>query len=114
MSANFKEVLVKDGVRKEVYWSVTKRQMIEDGWARENETPAPKREVSKLPQIVVEAGVEAFSPEATKIEEEPSEDLEDMTKAELLEWAMERGVDLPNNDRKAEILEACKKIEAED
>ena len=44
---------------------------------------------------------------------EPSESLDEMTKAELLNWALERGHDLPNNDRKSEILEACKQIEAE-
>ena len=40
------------------------------------------------------------------------ESLEEMTKAELLDWAMDHGHDLPNNDKKAEIFAACKKIEA--
>ena len=37
-------------------------------------------------------------------------DLDSMTKAELLDWAMDQGHDLPNNDKKAEILTACKEI----
>jgi hypothetical protein len=40
------------------------------------------------------------------------EDLDSMTKAELLDYAMDHGVDLPNNDLKAEILAACKEIQA--
>ena len=39
-------------------------------------------------------------------------DLDEMTKTELLDWALELGHDLPNNDRKADILKACKEIEA--
>ena len=35
------------------------------------------------------------------------DDLDAMTKAELLDWALDHGQDLPNNNKKAEILEAC-------
>jgi hypothetical protein len=33
-----------------------------------------------------------------------------MTKIELLEYAMDRGVDLPNNMLKAEMVKACKQL----
>ena len=85
------------------------------GWVLEGEK-APVAKPEPLPEIPVEAGVDAFDvepeeaglPGYVKFEES----LDEMTKAELLEWAMDRGHDLPNNDRKAEILKACKEIEA--
>lgn len=63
----------------------------------------------KLPEIAVEAGVDAFSPEAEIIEEEES--LDDMTKAELLEYAAEHGLELKSSLPKADVLRACKEIE---
>ena len=77
------------------------------GWVLEGEK-APVSKPEPLPEIPVEAGVDAFDVEP--VEEEAEESLEEMTKAELLEWAMDRGHDLPNNDKKATILEACKEI----
>ena len=77
------------------------------GWVLEGEK-APVSKPEPLPEIPVEAGVDAFDVEP--VEEEVEESLEEMTKAELLEWAMDRGHDLPNNDKKAAILEACKEI----
>ena len=77
------------------------------GWVLEGEK-APVSKPEPLPEIPVEVGVDAFDVEP--MEEEVEESLEEMTKAELLEWAMDRGYDLPNNDKKATILEACKEI----
>ena len=86
------------------------------GWVLEGEK-APVAKPEPLPEIPVEAGYDAFEVEPVEevelIEEVKLEDsLEEMTKAELLEWAMDRGHDLPNNDKKADILLACKEIEA--
>lgn len=81
----------------------------DSGWVLEGEK-APVAKPEPLPEIPVEAGVDAFDVEP--VEEEAEESLEEMTKAELLAWAMDMGHDLPNNDKKADILKACKEIEA--
>ena len=122
MPRNTCEWMTKDGRRKRVCWSVDKAEKKAQGWAVEGEEkPARKAEaLPKLPEIAVEAGVDAYEPDSLSynvIEDAESpeaadKDLGEMTKAELLEWAMDRGHDLPNNDRKSEILEACKEIEA--
>ena len=60
-----------------------------------------------------EVGAEPF--DSTESLTEPladNEDLDSMTKAELLDYAMDRGVDLPNNDLKSQILSACKELQA--
>ena len=105
--------MAKDGRERLVCWSIDRKQLKDQGWViLGEEKPEPKTvEPAKLPEIAVEAGVDAYAMEA-KVDE-PSESLDEMTKAELLDWALERGHDLPNNDRKSEILEACKQIEAE-
>jgi hypothetical protein len=36
--------------------------------------------------------------------------LESLTRVELLQYALDRGVDLPNNALKAELLKSCKEI----
>jgi len=105
---NFEQYFVRGDDRKKFYWSIDKREAKQRGWIEEDKTaeaPAPK----PIPEVAVEVGSDAFDMEA-KVEE-PSESLNEMTKAELLDWALERGVDLPNNDRKADILAACKEIE---
>ncbi len=117
MPRNDCEWMIKEGHRKKVCWSIDKEQKKTQGWVFEGE-PAPKKEHTpepiKLPEIAVEVGVDAYDDESIAYnvqgEREP---LDEMTKAELLEWAMDQGHDLPNNDRKSEILEACKQIEAE-
>ena len=58
--------------------------------------PAPERLEA---EVVVEA--EEGGPE-------PSFDF--MTKTELLDWALRRGHDLPNNNLKAELVRDCKAI----
>jgi hypothetical protein len=67
--------------------------------------------IERQPEIVVEVGAEPY--DSTESLTEPmAESLEEMTKAELLDWALDRGHDLPNNDLKAEIFAKCKEIEA--
>lgn len=78
--------------------------LVEDGEKAEVSKPQP------LPEVAVEAGGDAFDFEAKL--EEPSEALEDMTKAELLDYAMDHGHDLKNALPKAEVLKLCKEIEA--
>ena len=59
MSANFKEVLVKGGERREVYWSVTKRQMLADGWVKED----PEAKASAKARDAVADAVESVTSE---------------------------------------------------
>lgn len=52
-------------------------------------------------------GTGEVEPEQPK---EAAKAFEFMTRPELLEWAMERGVDLPNRLSKAELVAQCEKI----
>ena len=90
--------------------SAIRRFLEQTGWTLEGEK-APAPAAKPLPEVAVEAGGDAFTLEA-KVEFE-DENLDEMTKAELLDYAMERGHDLKNALPKAEILKLCKEIEAE-
>lgn len=104
---------VKNGERRPAYWTVQARELRADGWVEEGEKVEVRKPIEKQPEIIVEAGTTAYdSTDALQEPQAEENDLDGMTKAELLDWALERGHDLPNNDLKAEILEACKQIEA--
>jgi hypothetical protein len=100
---------VKDGERRGVYYTIQATELLADGWVEEGSkaqtAPAPK----PIPEIIVEAGQDAFDVDSLKLDEES---LDDLTKAELLDYALERGHDLKNALPKAEILKICKEIEA--
>ena len=105
---------VRNGDRRAAYWTVQARELKADGWVEEGEKAEVRKPIEKQPEIVVEAGGTAYDSTDSLQEPQAEEnDLDGMTKAELLDWALERGHDLPNNDLKAEVLEACKQIEAE-
>jgi hypothetical protein len=103
---------VKGEERRAAYYTVQARELLAKGFVEEGaepNKPIKAHEPKPVPETLVEVGVDAFEPDAIKAE--GSEDnLEEMTKAELLAFAMERGVDLPNNDRKADILAECRKL----
>jgi hypothetical protein len=103
---------VKDGVRRAAYYTIQARELMAKGYVEEGAEPSKPIEVHEpkpAPETLVEVGLDAFDTESIK--DEGSEDsLEEMTKTELLAFAMERGVDLPNNDRKADILAECRKL----
>ena len=102
---------VKGDKRRAAYFTVQARELRQDEWVEEGEKAVAHKPAERLPEIVVEAGAEPY--DSTESLTEPvGEELEEMTKAELLDWALERGHDLPNNDRKAEIFAACKEIQA--
>ena len=103
---------VKEGEeRRAAYFTVQARELRQAGWVEEGEKAVVHKPAERLPEIVVEAGAEPY--DSTESLTEPiGEALEEMTKAELLDWALERGHDLPNNDRKADIFAKCKEIEA--
>ena len=103
---------IKEGERRRpAYHTVRARELRAFGFVEEGEKAEPAKAPERLPEIVVEAGAEPF--DSTESLTEPiAEDLEGMTKAELLDWALDHGHDLPNNDLKAEIFAKCKEIEA--
>ena len=103
---------IKEGERRRAaYFTVQARELRKAGYIEEGEKAVVAKPAERQPEIVVEVGAEPF--DSTESLTEPiAETLEEMTKAELLDWAMDHGHDLPNNDKKAEIFAACKEIEA--
>ena len=104
---------VKADERRAAYYTIQAREFRAEGFVEEGEKAVAAKPVERLPEIVNEVGAEPY--DSTESLTEPmaeEDDLDSMTKAELLDWALEHGVDLPNNDRKAEIFAACKEIEA--
>ena len=102
---------VKGDERRAAYYTIQARELRAAGYVEEGEKAVAAKPVERQPEIVVEVGAEPY--DSTESLTEPiAETLEEMTKAELLDWALEHGVDLPNNDKKAEIFAACKEIEA--
>ena len=102
---------VKGDERRAAYYTIQARELRAAGYVEEGEKAVAAKPVERQPEIVVEVGAEPYV--STESLTEPiAETLEEMTKAELLDWALEHGHDLPNNDKKAEIFAACKEIEA--
>ena len=102
---------VRGDERRAAYYTIQARELKAAGYTEEGEKAAPASQPKPLPEIVNEAGAEPY--DSTESLTEPvAETLETMTKAELLDWALDHGHDLPNNDRKADIFAACKEIEA--
>ena len=102
---------VKGDSRRAAYYTIQARELRAAGYVEEGEKAVAAKPVERQPEIVNEVGAEPY--DSTESLTEPiAETLEEMTKAELLDWALERGHDLPNNDLKAEIFAACKEIEA--
>ena len=103
---------VKGDERRAAYYTIDARELKAAGFVEEGAEPDKKIEIHEpkpVPETLVEAGIDAFDIEAIK-DEGSEENLEEMTKAELLEFAMDRGVDLKNNLPKAEILKACREL----
>lgn len=106
---------VKGDKRRAAYYTIQARELRAKGYVEEGgEKAEPVNLLEKRqPEIVNEVGAEPY--DSTESLTEPmadEEDLDGMTKAELLDYALERGVDLPNNNLKSEILAACKEIQA--
>lgn len=110
---------VKDGKRRPVYYTADARDLVATGWTPEEEksaklekpvaAPAPKKKPAPVEKIEIEV-VEDIAPESESKATESLPDFEFMTKPELLEYAMDRGVDLPNNALKAELVKACRNL----
>lgn len=102
---------IKEGERRRVaYYTIQARELRAAGYVEEGEKAEAYKPAPRQPEIVNEVGAEPY--DSTESLTEPMGDsLEEMTKAELLDWALEKGHDLPNNDKKADIFAVCKKIE---
>lgn len=97
---NFPRYFIKDGERRAVYYSAEARDLRSLGW---------EEEVAVKPEPKPELDLQA-EPEAKDAEPDEAPDLTGLTRAELLQYAMDRGVDLPNNASKAQLLEACENL----
>ena len=100
---------VKDGKRRPAYYTVDARELRAAGYKEEGQRAVPAPAPKPQPEILVEAGQDAFDDDSTK--ESVGERLEEMTKTELLDWALEQGHDLKSSLPKAEIFKLCKEIE---
>ena len=101
---------IKGDKRRAAYYTIQARELRAAGWVEEGEKAEAHKPAERLPEIVNEVGAEPF--DSTESLTEPmGESLEEMTKAELLDWALDHGHDLPNNDLKAEIFAKCKEIQ---
>lgn len=99
---NYPQYFVKDGERIAVYYTADARDLKALGWKPES-APAQPEAAPKTEEVKVDVVIE--EPE---VDGKP--EFEFMTRSELLAYALERGVDLPNNSLKAELIEACKKL----
>ena len=103
---------VKGDERRAAYYTIQARELLAAGFVEEGEKAEARKPIEKQPEIVVEAGAEPFDSVESLTEPVAEEgDLDAMTKAELLDWAMNQGHDLKNALPKAEILAACKEIQ---
>lgn len=100
---------IKGNERRAAYYTVTARELRAAGFIEEDEKAEPGPVSHPVPETLVEAGVDAFDTDAIK-DEGSDTNIEEMTKSELLNFALQRGVDLKNNLPKAEILNECRKL----
>ena len=109
---------VKGDDRRAAYYTVTARELIEAGYVEEEGGESEfKSKPNKQPEIVVEAGQDAFDDDSFKVfedqayEYEPEPDLNTFTKQELVDFAAKNGVELDITDRKIELLNKCQEIQ---
>jgi len=104
---------VKGDSRKPAYYTVRARELRALGYVEEGAAAETPKAIERQPEIVVEAGTSAY--DSVDVIQEPQAEndvIEEMTKAELLDWALEKGHDLKNALPKSEIFAACKEIES--
>lgn len=104
---------VKDGQRRSAYYSIQARELRDAGYVEEGAKAEVREPIEKQPEIIVEAGTTAYdSTDALQEPQAEEGDLDGMTKAELLDYALELGHELKSSLPKAEVLSFCKEIEA--
>jgi len=97
--------------RRAAYYTIQARELRAAGYVEEGEKAEVRAPIEKQPEIIVEVGTTAY--DSTEALQEPfseEDDLDGMTKAELLDYAMDQGHDLKNALPKSEILGLCKEI----
>jgi hypothetical protein len=114
--SGFPHTYVKDGHEPRlVCYTVEARELRADGWVRAEKPAAPApapAEVTPEPASVASV-TEIAKAEETDFQAEPvigDVDFDALTKRELLQYAQDRGVDLPDNALKADIVKACKAL----
>lgn len=100
---------IKGAARRAAYYTIDAQELIAAGFTEEGAKAEAAPQPGPLPEILVEAGQDAYDDDSIK--DTAGETLEEMTKAELLEYATAHGHDLKNNLPKAEIFKICKEIE---
>lgn len=102
---------IKGDERRAAYYTIDARELLAEGFTEEGEKAVAAKRQERQPEIVVEAGTDAYDDDSLKEPMADEDALEEMTKAELLDWAMDHGHDLKNALPKAEIFALCKEIE---
>lgn len=115
---------IKNGKRRAVFHTAEVRDLVALGWKPEAKVVAVQEKVEKPIEVKAVAKEEVATAEVVEAELVDNEpvpqqevqtkrlpDFEFMTKVELLQYAMDRGVDLPNNVLKAELVKACRELE---
>lgn len=111
---NFPHYYVKGDQRVAVYYTADARDLAAQGWKREETLKGAAKQSKEAKEAKLAAEAAAEKIEVTVEEDtKPSDDevdFEFLTRTELLKYALDRGVDLPNNALKAELVEACRKL----
>lgn len=100
---------VKGDQRRAAYYTVTARELLEDGYVEELEDAgdAQPKAPGKLPEKPVVAGGDGFEDLQATAEYEEEVELEYFTKAELVEYATSIGLEFKSNISKADLLALC-------
>lgn len=134
---NYPHYFVKNGDRRAAYYTAEVRELLALGWQREKAaSPEPAKEevqtlvqpipveqedVGAIAEVIIEAVVanddEQDEETAVSIDEYDDKtegillpNFDFMTKAELLQYAENKGVNLPSNALKAELVAECRKL----
>lgn len=99
---------VKDGKRKAVFYTVNARELTEAGWVPEEEAPVVAVQEVEVTKETEPVKVEEPIVEPAPTEEAATANLDDMTRAELVEFAEANNIEFKSYASKADILEACK------
>jgi len=128
--SGYPKYYIKDGKRRAVYYTAEARDLLSLGWEPEADSilaaPELKEETETIlvaeekqaAEFLEEEVFETIEAELVPAKEDSDSkvtavqlpDFEFMTKVELLQYALDRGVDLPNNTLKAELVKACQEL----
>lgn len=120
MHLNNRPVYFTKGSRRTAaYYTVQVRELLADGWTQEQpEAPSlPVESTDVAVEQPAEAAYQEQSVEAAYQEQqdpgsdEPTKELGDMTKAELIAYAEANGIEFRPYATKSEILEACQAVQ---